>query len=125
MPAEPPMPQVTVQINSRAYSLSCEDGEEEHLRELAQYLDGHVSDLRARFGQVGDARLLVMASLQIADQFSEALTEVESLRDQVAALRDGSSEIRSLTAEIEDRAAKGIESVVTRMEALTRSLAED
>jgi cell division protein ZapA len=119
------MAQVTVLINGRPYNLSCEPGEEGHLRELAQYLDGHVSDLKTRFGQVGDARLLVMASLTIADQFSETLTEVESLRDQVAALRDGGSEVQGLTADIEARVAADIEGLAGRIEQLSAAIAEE
>lgn len=119
------MSQVTVHINGRPYSLACEPGEEEHVRELAQYLDGHVTDLKGRFGNVGDGRLLVMASLLIADQFSETLTEVESLRDQVAAIRDGSTEMKGLTADIEAKLARDIDALATRIVSLTGTIAED
>ena len=119
------MAQVTVHINSRSYSLSCEDGEEDHLRELAQYLDGHVSDLNERFGQIGDARLLVMAALMIADQFSETLSQLEELRDQVAELRNGNSEIKSITGSLEIETAKSINELASRIETLTLSLADE
>lgn len=119
------MAQVTVHINSRSYSLACEEGEQEHLRELAQYLDGHVNDLKARFGQIGDARLLVMASLMIADQFSETLAQVEELRGQVAGVRDGNSEIQNLTASLEADTAKSINDLAGRIESITAALSED
>ena len=57
------MGQVNVSINDRSYSVACGDGEEDHLRELARYLDGHVGDLAKSVGQVGDTRLLLLAGL--------------------------------------------------------------
>lgn len=119
------MTQVTVHINSRSYSLACEEGEQDHLRELAQYLDGHVNDLKGRFGQIGDARLLVMASLLIADQFSETLAQLEELRGQVAGVRDGNSEMRNLTASLEADTAKSIDELAGRIESITAALSED
>lgn len=119
------MAQVTVHINSRSYSLACEEGEEEHLRELAQYLDSQVTDLKDRFGAIGDSRLLVMASLLIADQFSETLAEVEGLRDEVSALRNGSSEVRELTADLEAKTAASIDALAERIESLATTLDDD
>ncbi|WP_422004159.1 cell division protein ZapA [Pyruvatibacter mobilis] len=55
------MPQVTVKINGRSYTLACDDGEEEHLEGLAAYLDKHVTTLAQGVGQVGDQRLMLMA----------------------------------------------------------------
>jgi hypothetical protein len=62
--------QVSFVINGRPYDVACGDGEEEHLRELAEYVDQTVQKLVASVGQVGDARLLVMASLMIKSSTS-------------------------------------------------------
>ena len=74
------MAQVTVIINNRRYDIACDDGEEAHLTDLAQYLDKRVNELTRAVGQIGDARLLVMASLLVADELSEANTELEAIR---------------------------------------------
>ena len=47
----------------------------------AQYVDRRVDELVAAVGQVGDARLLVMASLLVADELSEIYTELDTLRN--------------------------------------------
>ena len=65
------MPQVSVTINGRQFRMACEDGEEEHLTHLAQELDARIVQLRARFGEIGDTRLTVMAALSVADELSE------------------------------------------------------
>lgn len=72
--------QVTVSINGRKYQVSCDDGQEEHLGQLAEYVDKRVAELVAAVGQVGDAQLLVMASLVIADELSDAYAGTEGQR---------------------------------------------
>ena len=75
------MSQITVVVNGRKYEIACDDGQEAHLTRLAQYIDRRVDELIAAVGQVGDARLLVMASLLVADELSEVYTELDSLRN--------------------------------------------
>lgn len=75
------MAHVGVRINGRAYQIACEDGQEEHLEKLAAYIDQRVGELVREVGQVGDARLLVMTSLIIADELADAYDELEELRD--------------------------------------------
>lgn len=83
------MAQVSVTINDRNYQIACDDGQEDHLLKLANYVNTRVSELVASVGQVGDARLLVMVSLLIADEMSDAYSELEEARsagEGVAAL---------------------------------------
>ena len=64
------MAQVDVTINDRSYRIACDDGQDVHVTQLADYVDRRVQELVSAVGQVGDARLLVMASLLIADELS-------------------------------------------------------
>jgi cell division protein ZapA len=77
------MAQVTVLVNGRNYTLACEDGEEEHLSELAGFIDNRVAELGRSVGQVGDARLLLMASLVVADELGVAHERVDELELEV------------------------------------------
>ena len=52
--------------------MACDDGEEEHLGELADYLDRTIERLRGEFGEIGDYRLTVMAAITMADERAEA-----------------------------------------------------
>jgi cell division protein ZapA (FtsZ GTPase activity inhibitor) len=63
---------VNVMVNTRAYTIACDDGEEDHLRELAGHVDSRVKELLSSVGQVGDSRLLLMAALLITDDMFEA-----------------------------------------------------
>ncbi len=64
--------QVNVTINGRQFRMACEDGQEGHLQQLARELDERIVALRGQFGEIGDARLTVMAALMVADELAEA-----------------------------------------------------
>jgi cell division protein ZapA len=72
------MASVNVTINGRVYQIACDDGQEAHLKRLGGYIDKRIAELVASVGQIGDARLLVMASLLIADEMSDAYSRLEA-----------------------------------------------
>ncbi|MEO0398152.1 MAG: cell division protein ZapA [Pseudomonadota bacterium] len=65
------MAQVDIELNGRPYKITCEDGQEERLLVLSHYLDAHVSELVDSLGQIGEARLLLLAGLTVCDELFE------------------------------------------------------
>ena len=59
---------VEIKINNQSYKISCENGEQDHIQNLSQIINKEVEGLVASLGQIGDTRLLLMASLIIADR---------------------------------------------------------
>ena len=106
------MGQVTVDINGRSYEIACDDGQEAHLARLSKYIDKRVAELVDSVGQIGDARLLVMASLLIADELSEVYTEIEELKG------DGDAPAAPMQLPDLERLAERIESIAERLEAI-------
>ena len=102
------MAQVNLQINGRDYLIACEDGEEKHLTFLADYINTQVEGLVDSVGQVGEARLLLMASLLVADELAEASQELDNLKagGAVADEQQGPVEMDRLSQRIEDIAAR-------------------
>jgi cell division protein ZapA len=113
------MAQVEISINKRSYQIACDDGQEEHLRELGTYLDHKVEELVSAVGQVGDARLLVMAGLLIADELAEAYTELD---EATKSETDGANAARHSARESEGRAAAAIEALAERIEGIAARL---
>lgn len=116
------MAQVSVSVNGRSYIVACDDGEEEHLRELARYLDNHVQSLAESVGQVGDSRLLLMAALLVADELSETLSRLDNLEGEAVRMKDTRTNLleRAQTTENEvsevlDAAARRIEDIAARL----------
>ncbi len=108
------MPQVSFLINGRPYEVACGDGEEDHLRDLADYVDQTVQKLVASVGQAGDARLLVMACLTIADDLSEALQKLDDPKSGAAAQDTGAEQDAAGTLE---NYAERLEKIAVRLEA--------
>jgi cell division protein ZapA len=80
--------QVNVTISGRQFRMACEDGQEDHLRQLATSLDDRITALRGQFGEIGDARLTVMAALMLADELSETAKKIRRLEEELAAAQD-------------------------------------
>ena len=107
------MGQVTVTVNGRPYDIACDDGQEDHVRGLAGYLDERVTELAGGIGQIGDARLLVMASLLIADELVEAVREIEAMKTRTEAETE---------MQVMARESEGINALSARLEALAARL---
>ncbi|MCX7320759.1 MAG: cell division protein ZapA [Tardiphaga sp.] len=82
------MTHVNVTINGRQYRMACEEGQETRLLRLADSLESRVTNLRGKFGEIGDARLTVMAALMVADELVDAHQQIRALQEELAALRD-------------------------------------
>ncbi len=65
------MAQVTLRINGYAYTLGCQDGEEAHLQAMAAEVDRRIEGVKASAGPSGEARMLVIAALLMADDLYE------------------------------------------------------
>ncbi len=108
------MAHVTVSINGRKYQVACDDGQEAHLSRLGSYVDNRVQELVAAVGQAGDARLLVMVSLLLADELSDAYSELETIRKK--------SEGVARIIESEERVSLGLENIAERIETIAAEL---
>lgn len=103
------MGQVAIILNGRTYQIACDDGQEDHVRTLAAMVDRRIQELAGTVGQVGDLRLLVMASLLIADE----VLELEEQIDETKRLPGGSA-TEAQTAALADM----MESLATRIAAI-------
>jgi cell division protein ZapA len=111
------MPLVNVMVNGRAYTIACDDGEEEHLKELAVHVDAKAREVLGSVGQVGDARMLLMAALLIADEHHE-------LTSKPGTVSDGERQKLHLRAEqAESAAADALESATKKIQDIAARLA--
>lgn len=118
------MAQVDIIVNGRNYSVACDDGQEEHLHKLAAYLDKRVGELAASMGQLGDARLLVMAGLLISDELSECFEQIKSLRAELDAISEAGSASAPGEPVQDDSDLELLESLAERLETVAEKLAD-
>ena len=82
------MSHINVTINGRQYRMACEEGQEVRLLKLAESLETRVGELRGKFGEIGDARLTVMAALTACDELVDASARIRSLEEELEQLRN-------------------------------------
>src|SRR5947209_19170773 len=81
------MSHINVTINGRQYRMACEEGQELRLLKLAENLESRITNLRGKFGEIGDARLTVMAALTVCDELIDAGQRVQALEQELESLR--------------------------------------
>lgn len=116
------MAQVTVTIDGKQYRMACDEGQEEHLIDLAGRFDRYVLHLKDSFGEIGDQRLTVMAGIMVLDELSELQRRVRGLESEIATLRKTRDDALS-KADRNDAALTGaLSGLAERMEALAGQL---
>jgi len=109
------MGEVNVTVNGRLYPIGCDDGEESQVERLSGLVDGRVRELAALVGQVGDARLLLMAALTMADDLEVAQRDLADLRQEIAALREAQTSDKTDADALLGLAQK-LESIAAKLE---------
>lgn len=106
------MAQVVATINGRSYPIACNEGEEQRIAELARYVDAKVKTFARDLGQIGEARLLVLAALVLADELADA----QSGKGEATLANGDAAHDGKLAAGVEDLAER-IEAIAARLEA--------
>ena len=81
------MAQVSVSIDGKIYRMACDEGQEQHLEDLATRFDRYVTHLKSSFGEIGDQRLVVMAGIMVMDELTEQQKKLKGLESEVETLR--------------------------------------
>ena len=118
------MSQVNVTINGRQFRMACEDGQEGHLQQLAKDLDDRIVALRGQFGEIGDARLTVMAALMVADELTETGKKLKRLEADHAALQDVRDAAADRTEATQTAIVAAFTSAAERIEGLAKKLSQ-
>src|SRR5271170_5194388 len=116
------MAQVSVTINGRQFRMACEDGQEDHLTDLARELDARIADLRGKFGEIGDSRLTVMAALTIADELTEMGSRIKTLEQELALAQDAQVVAADRNEVVQAAVAAALSSAAERIESVARKL---
>jgi cell division protein ZapA len=119
------MAQVNVSISGKLYRMACDDGQEDHLKQLAARLDETIEQLRQQFGEIGDQRLTVMAAITMADQNSEAERRLSALEGKVAHMEEARAAVVEQQQAQEAAFAHSIEAFAERVETLAGRLTDN
>ena len=90
------MANINIKFNNKDYLLSCDDGQEEDLKNLTKFLDKKYSNLREKLGNIGENKLLLITSIQVIDDYFDLKKRVVSQKDNFENLSLKFKEMKSL-----------------------------
>lgn len=109
------MAQINVTINGHSFRMGCEDGQQGHLLQLCEEVNGHIEQFKEMFGEVGDMRLLAMTAILLADERFE-------LREKLVAASGSANAHQSEKATVEGQHAADLEEHAVQLEATASRL---
>ncbi|BAM87245.1 conserved hypothetical protein [Bradyrhizobium oligotrophicum S58] len=116
------MSHINVTINGRQYRMACEEGQELRLLKLAESLETRITNLRGKFGEIGDARLTVMAALTVCDELIDANQRVQALEQELEGLRNVRNQSTDRARATQVAVAKALNAAAERIERTTQVL---
>ena len=90
------MANINIKFNNKDYLLSCDDGQEEDLKNLTKFLDKKYSNLREKLGNIGENKLLLITAIQVIDDYFDLKKRVVSQKDNFENLSSKFKEMKSL-----------------------------
>ena len=102
------MANVNIKFNGKEFLLSCEDGQEEHLEELAMHLNNKFNDLKKSLGNIGENKLLLIASITTMDEYFETKKKIEQQKNEIVKITEKFKELKSLVYDYRDEKEKEI-----------------
>ena len=109
------MANVNIKFNNKDYLLSCDDGQEENLKELAMHLDSKYSELKKNLGNIGESKLLLITAIQMVDDYFALNKKVDSKKNEFEKLSIKFKELRSLAINYKEDKEKEIEKLKSEL----------
>ena len=109
------MANVNIKFNNKDYLLSCDDGQEESLKELATHLDSKYSELKKNLGNIGESKLLLITAIQMVDDYFALNKKVDSKKNEFEKLSVKFKELRSLAINYKEEKEREIEKLKSEL----------
>ncbi len=96
------MANVNIKFNGKDYLLSCDDGQEENLKELASNLNKKFNELKSNLGNIGENKLLLISSIKIIDEYHDLVKKIDSKKEKFNNLSEKFKELKSLVIDYKE-----------------------
>ena len=96
------MANVNIKFNNKDYLLSCDDGQEESLKKLAEHLDSKYNELKKNLGNMGENKLLLITAIQMVDDYFDLFQKIKNTKSDFEKLSIKFNELRSLAINYKD-----------------------
>ena len=93
------MANVNIKFNGKEFLLSCENGQEEHLEELSNFLNEKFDNLKNSLGNIGENKLLLITSIKVMDEYFETKKKLDEQKIEIEKITEKFKELKSLVYE--------------------------
>ena len=103
------MANVNIKFNNKDYLLSCDDGQEENLKELSKHLDSKYGEIRKNLGNLGESKLMLITAIKVVDDYFDLMKKVKSTKNDFEKLSLKFKEIKELAINYKNEKESEIE----------------
>ena len=103
------MANVNIKFNRKDYLLSCDDGQEENLKELASHLNEKFNELKSNLGNIGENKLLLISSIKVVDEYFDLVKKINSKKREFNNLSEKFKELKLLVINYKEDKDKEID----------------
>ena len=118
------MANVSIKFNNKDYLLSCDDGQEESLKKLAEFLDKRYGDLKEKLGSIGENKLLLITTIQLIDEYFDLKEKVSLQKNKLDDLSKKFLELKSLAISYKDKKDKEISKLNLEIDSFQKTIEE-
>ena len=112
------MANINIKFNNKDYLLSCDDGQEENLKELGKHLDSKYNELKKNLGNIGENKLLLITAIKMVDEYFDLFKKVEGKKKDFENLSTKFKELRSLAIKYKEEKELEIEKLKGQLDQL-------
>ena len=105
------MANVNIKFNNKDYLLSCDEGQQENLVDLANHLDLKYGELKKNLGNIGENKLLLITAIKMVDDYFDLLKKIKSTKNDFQELSKKFKELKSLAINYKDEKELEIEKI--------------
>ena len=119
------MANVNIKFNNKDYLLSCDDGQEENLKELADHLDSKYNQLKKNLGNIGESKILLITAIQMVDDYFDLSKKINSKKNDFEQLSIKFKQLRSLAINYKDEKEKETEKLKRELNKFEKMIEEN
>lgn len=109
------MAEVNININGKQYGIACDDGQEQRVTDLANFVDGRLKAMAAAGAGNNEAHLLVLTSIVMADELFDAKDAASNNASQPLGGLEITQEDEGQIIEAIDKMANRIDSIASKL----------
>ena len=116
------MANVNIKFNGKEFLLSCEDGQEEHLEDLAINLNTKFNNLKTSLGNIGENKLLLITSIKVMDEYFETKKKIDLQKIEIQKIKEKFKELKTLVYNYKDDKEIEINNLINKQSNLKKEI---